>query len=125
VIATNIRKNAWGLLARFAILCAVQVLIELCLWRSRAQVMMGRMDAPAFLSAPITMTFFVVQFLRKKPIGGIDASTAMVLYVACAPWTYVSFPNDWSLVTRLLFRFVAAGTDLQCGVTPGCGGVAV
>jgi hypothetical protein len=94
VIATNIRKNAWGLLARFAILCAVQVLIDLCLWRSRAQVMMGRMDAPAFLSAPITMTFFVVQFLRKKPIGGIDASTAMVLYVACAPWTYVAFPND-------------------------------
>jgi hypothetical protein len=103
VIATNIRKNAWGLLGEFAILCAVQVLIDLCLWRARAQFEMGKMDAPAFLSSPIIMGFFVVQFLRKKPIGGIHAGTAMVLYVASAPWTYVNFPNDWPLVTRLFF----------------------
>jgi hypothetical protein len=123
VIATNIRKNAWGLLGEFAILCAVQVLIDLCLWRSRAQVKVGKMDAPAFLSVPIIVGFFVVQFLRKKPIGGIDASTAILLYVVSAPWTYVSFPNDWPLVTRLCFDLLPLALIYSVASLPARGGL--
>ena len=47
-----------------------------------------------------------MQFLWKKPLGGINAATALVLYVFAAPWIFWVFPNAMSLATRLSLDFL-------------------
>lgn len=107
VIATGIRANtSEGLVGELAILFAVQALLDCLLWRVRSEVRMGNFDYPGLLGSLVVVGYFTVRLLRRKPIGGVDAGAAALLYVVAAPWLYARFPNEMPLVKRLLVDFL-------------------
>jgi hypothetical protein len=107
VLAAGIRTNVSGtLLKEFAVLFAVQALFDLLLWRVRGALRMGNFDYPGLLGAFVVIGFFTMQLLRNRPIGGVDAGAVALLYVLAAPWLYVPFPNDMSLVGRICIDFL-------------------
>jgi hypothetical protein len=118
VIATGIRLNASGLLRVFAILFALQALLDCSLWRSRGQIKMGNLDYPGFVGSLLVVGFFVFQLARRKPVGGIDAGAASLLYVIMAPWLYRAFPNEMSLTSRIAVDFLQLALTFVVAAIP-------
>jgi len=108
VIATGFRLNASGPLRVFAVLFAIQALLDCSLWRFRGQAEMGNYDLPGLLSAVVVGGFlFFTAVRRRGPIQGDLASLALVLYVS-VPYLFapVPFPRDMSLASRIRVDFL-------------------